>query len=38
MNKNKEYTCPECHDKEGVDILYGYPSEDTLQSWFKKDV
>jgi hypothetical protein len=38
MNKNKEYTCPECHAKEGVDILYGYPSEDTLQSWFKKDV
>ena len=27
-----------CLIEEGVDILYGYPSEDTLQSWFKKDV
>jgi hypothetical protein len=27
--KSEKYTCPECHAKEGVDILYGYPSEDT---------
>ncbi len=36
--KSEKYTCPECLAKEGVDILYGYPSDDTLQSWFKKEV
>ena len=36
--KDSKHTCPECNAKEGVDILYGYPSEETLQSWFKKEV
>ncbi len=36
--KSEKYICPECLAKEGVDILYGYPSDDTLQSWFKKEV
>ena len=35
---NKKYICPECKSNEGVDILYGYPTDETLQSWFKKDV
>ena len=33
-----KYSCPKCESKEGVDILYGYPSDQTLQSWFKKEV
>ena len=35
---NKKYTCPKCHTKEGVDILYGYPTGETLKSWDKKEV
>ena len=36
--KNKKYTCPQCYSEDVVDIVYGYPSEQTLQSWFKKEI
>ncbi len=36
--KSKKYICPECNSDDVVDILYGYPTDDTLQSWFKKEV
>ncbi len=36
--KPKEYVCPECNSDDVVDIVYGYPTDDTLQSWFKKEV
>jgi isocitrate lyase len=36
--KNKKYTCPQCDSEDVVDIVYGYPSEQTLQSWFKKEI
>jgi hypothetical protein len=35
---NKKYLCPECNANEGVIILYGYPTDETLKSWFKKEV
>jgi hypothetical protein len=35
---NKKYTCPECNSNEGVDILYGYPTDETLKSWLKEEV
>jgi Zn ribbon nucleic-acid-binding protein len=35
---NKKYLCPECNTNEGVNILYGYPTDETLQSWLKKEV
>ena len=35
---SKKYICPECNANEGVNILYGYPTDETLQSWFKKEV
>ena len=34
----KKYKCPNCEQKEGVDVLYGYPTDETLKSWFKKEV
>ena len=37
MSSNK-YPCPKCNAKESVDIVYGYPTDETLQSWFKKEV
>ena len=34
----KKHICPECKATEIVDIVYGYPTEETLQSWFKKEI
>ena len=34
----KKYVCPQCNSDDVIDILYGYPSEKTLQSWFKKEI
>ena len=28
---NKKYTCPECHAQEGVNIVYGYPTQETFE-------
>ena len=36
--KNKKYICPQCDSEDVVDIVYGYPSEQTLQSWYKKEI
>ena len=36
--EDSKHICPECKAKEGEDILYGYPSEETPQSWLKKKV
>ena len=36
--QNTKYTCPECNFVEGVDILYGYPSPETLKAWHNKEV
>jgi hypothetical protein len=36
--KSEKYTCPECHAKEAVDIVYGYPTDATLKSWQNKEV
>jgi len=36
--KDKKYICPKCKSNEVIDILYGYPTQETLQSWFKKEV
>jgi len=36
--KDKKYSCPKCKSNEVIDILYGYPTQETLQSWFKKEV
>ena len=36
--KDKKYICPECKSNEVIDIVYGYPSEQTLQSWYKKEI
>ena len=35
---DKKHICPECKSNEVIDIVYGYPSPETLQSWFKKEV
>ena len=35
---DKKHICPECKASDTVDIVYGYPSEQTLQSWFKKEI
>ena len=37
MSKKKQ-TCPKCETSEIVDIVYGYPTEEVLQSWFKKEI
>ena len=34
----KKHICPECKATEIVDVVYGYPTEETLQSWFKKEI
>ena len=36
--RDKKYICSTCKSDEVVDIVYGYPTDETLQSWFKKDV
>jgi hypothetical protein len=33
-----KYTCPSCKEKEAVDILYGYPTDETLQAWKNKEI
>ena len=35
---DKKHICPECKASDTVDIVYGYPSEQTLQSWYKKEI
>ena len=27
-----KYICPECKEKAGVDIVYGYPTDETFKS------
>jgi len=36
--KSKKEICPECKSNDVVDIVYGYPTDDTLQSWFRKEM
>ena len=36
--KSKKEICPECKSNDVVDIVYGYPTDDTLQSWFRKEI
>ncbi len=36
--KGKKYICPKCKSNEVIDIVYGYPAPETLQSWFKKEI
>ena len=33
-----KYICPKCKSNEIVDIVYGYPSEETLKSWHNKKI
>jgi Zn ribbon nucleic-acid-binding protein len=35
---NKKYACPQCKANETVEILYGYPSPETLKAWHNKEV
>ena len=35
---NKKYVCPKCNINEAVQILYGYPSVETLKAWHNKEV
>ena len=35
---SKKYLCPKCKSNEVIDIVYGYPTQETLQSWFKKEI
>ena len=37
MSKLK-FKCPSCYAKEGVDIVYGYPTDTTLKSWQNKEI
>ncbi|CAM8363735.1 hypothetical protein [Candidatus Methylopumilus planktonicus] len=34
----KKFKCPTCKKKEAVQILYGYPSPETLQAWHNKEI
>ena len=34
----KKYICPKCESNEVINIVYGYPTQETLQSWFKKEI
>ena len=36
--KSKKYVCPKCKSDAVIDIVYGYPSEETLKSWHKKKI
>jgi hypothetical protein len=29
---NNTFICPECKEKEGVDIVYGYPTDEAFKS------
>jgi predicted RNA-binding Zn-ribbon protein involved in translation (DUF1610 family) len=30
--ESHKYICPECKEKAGVDIVYGYPTDETFKS------
>jgi Zn ribbon nucleic-acid-binding protein len=34
----KKYICPKCNKKEGLKVLYGYPSDITLQAWHNNEI
>ena len=36
--KGKKFNCPNCKAKEAVDILYGYPTDETLEAWKNKEI
>lgn len=36
--ENTKFKCPSCYAKEGVDIVYGYPTDTTLKSWQNKEI
>lgn len=36
--KGKKFKCPTCKKKAAVQILYGYPSTETLQAWHNKEI
>jgi DNA-directed RNA polymerase subunit M/transcription elongation factor TFIIS len=36
--KGKKFNCPKCKKKEAVEILYGYPSPETLQAWHNNQI
>jgi hypothetical protein len=36
--KNKRLTCPKCAGNKIIDIVYGYPTEETLKSWHNKEI
>ncbi len=36
--KGKKFKCPKCNKKEAVEILYGYPTQETLQAWHNKEL
>ena len=36
--KDKKFKCPTCKKKEPVQILYGYPSPETLQAWHNNEI
>ena len=36
--KGKKFKCLKCNKKEAVEILYGYPTPETLQAWHNKEV
>jgi hypothetical protein len=36
--KGEKFKCPKCNKKEAVQILYGYPSPETLQAWHNKEL
>ena len=35
---NKKYVCQKCNTNDAVQILYGYPSAETLKAWHNKEV
>ena len=36
--KGEKFKCPKCNKKGAVEILYGYPTPETLQAWHNKEV
>jgi hypothetical protein len=36
--KGKRFKCPKCNLKKAVEILYGYPSPETLQAWHSNEI
>lgn len=37
-SKGKKFKCPKCNKKEAVQILYGYPSQETFQAWQNNEI